>query len=530
VHKRQKITTCGGKYYYDKAAANRVINFFAKYLIHVKGKWAGEPFKLSKWQATEIIKPLFGWKRKKDGLRRFQTIWVDIPKKNGKSTLASGLSLYLLFADNEVGAEVYAAATDRFQSSIVYNSAKTMLEASPKLLKYAFPGKKIISIRKTNSFFTAMSSDVPNKHGINPSAVIIDEVHAHRTPELIDTLVSGSGASREQPIYFYITTAGWDRTSICWEYHKIAEKVLKNEKYDETQLVCMYGARQNENWRSKKVWKENNPNLNISVKEDYIKSEFKKALRTPRKRNMFKQLHLNMWTQQAVVWLNLKKWDENKRKIIIDELRKYPCFGGLDLSSTTDLSAFVMAFKTDEGYILVPKFYIPADNIKEREEKDAVQYSEWVKEGLITTTEGDVIDYNVIEPDIIDAWNNFDIKEIGYDPYNATHIIQNLEKKDIAMIPVRQGMLTMSPASKEFERLINSGKMIHDGNPVLRWMAANASVQTDNVGNIKPIKKKSTARIDGIVAAIIAIERGLRFLDKSATIYSERGIRTIDVP
>jgi len=525
VHKIHKITTCGGKYYYDKAAANRAVKFFKDYLIHVKGKWAGQPFKLSKWQVNEIIKPLFGWKRKKDGLRRFRSIWVEIPKKNGKSALASGLALELLIADNEPGAEIYCAAVDKDQARIVYNSAKTMLDASPRLKKFAVPGKKVISVPSTNSSLSALSADVANKSGINPHAIIIDEVHEHKTPDLIDMLTQGSTYAREQPVFFFITTAGFDRTSVCWEYHQDALKVLKDEKVDEEQLVCIYAADPKKNWRRKETWIEANPNMKILGIEKFQK-DFDKIKRIPRKQNNFKRLHLNLWTQQSTVWLNLKKWDACETILDIEDLRQYPCFMGIDLSSTTDLSAVVKVFKKPDGYAVIPRFYLPRENIEEREEADAIAYQQWADDGFLTLTEGNVINYAQIREDILSDNEIFDIQECGYDPYNATEIIQLLENKRMEMIPVRQGMLTLSPPTKHLEYLVLKKIIEHEANPVLRWMVSNTAVQEDVPGNIKPIKKKTTARIDGVVGIIIGLERALRYDGFSGSVYNKRGIRT----
>lgn len=526
MHKKQKITSCGKKYYYDAKAANRAVQFFSKYLIHVKGRWAGKPFKLAKWQVDEIIKPLFGWKRKKDGLRRFRVVWVEIPKKNGKSALAAGIALYMLIADNEPGAEIYSAAVDKEQARIVYNTAKSMLDAAPRLRKYATPGKKVISVVKTNSSYVALSADVENKHGINPHAVIIDEVHAHKTPDFIDTLVDGSTAARSQPIIFYITTSGFDRTSICWEYHQNAKKTLKNEKNDEEQLVCIYEAGPKQNWRKKETWIEANPNMNISISLEDFEKDFKKVLKTPRKIYNFKRLRLNIWTQQSVVWLNLNKWDKCRTKLNIEDLRECPCFLGMDLSSTIDLSCYVLVFKLEDGYAIIPKFYVPAENIIEREETDAIAYRQWVADGFITATEGNVIDYATIREDILDDAAIFDIQEGGYDPYNATEIVTNLENKRMEMIPVRQGMLTLSPPTKHLEYLVLKQKLYFEDNPVLRWMASNTSIKEDATENIKPIKKKSTARIDGIVGTIIGLERAMRYDGYSGSVYNRRGIRT----
>lgn len=533
-HRVHKITTCKGRYYFDKEAADRAVQFFEKRLAHVKGEWAGKPIILERWQKEEIIRPMFGWKHASGelkGYRRFRRLWLELPKKNGKSALASGLGLLLAIYDQEAGAEVYSAAADEKQARIVYGDAVKMLKGSPALMRFAVPGLKAITVPRTNSFFVAVSSEAYSKHGINPHGIIVDEVHAHRTPDLIDTLVNGSTIARRQPLVIMITTAGWDQTSICWEYHKDALEVLKNERVDEEVLVCIYAADPEDDWRKASTWRKANPNLGTTITERALRKECERAMRKPRLVNQFKQLHLNIWTQQATVWLPMDKWDAVKDPVNLEELRGARCWGGLDLSSTTDLSAFVLLFKLQEAYKVVPWFFIPRENIRERENKDAVAYDTWVKQGYIRATEGNVIDYAEIQRVIEDAATMFDVQQIGFDPYNATQIVTNLSQKldtpqKQVMVPVRQGMLTMSPPTKEYERLIMLGKVHHGGNPVLRWMANNAAVEQDSTGNIKPVKKSSTARIDGQVATIMALSRAM--LDKDgSSVYSNRGVRTL---
>lgn len=533
-HKKQKITSCGGRYYFDKVAADRAEQFFEKYLVHVKGEWAGKPIKLEPWQLQEVIRPFFGWKHakgKRKGQRRFRRLWLELPKKNGKSAMSSGLGLLLTIYDQEAGAEVYAAAADEKQARIVYGDAVKMLRASPKLLRFATPGIKAITVPRTGSFFVAVSSEAYSKHGLNPHGVIIDEVHAHRTPDLIDTLVGGSMLARRQAMVVMITTAGWDQTSVCWQLHKEALEILADEEIDEEVLVCVYAADPEDDWTKPATWRKANPNLGVTITEEGLRKECERAQRQPRLQNQFKQLHLNLWTQQATVWLPMKQWDAHPGQVNLEELRGARCWGGLDLSSTTDLSAFVLLFKLQDAYKIVPWIFMPRENIRERESKDAVNYETWIKQGYVRATEGNVIDYNVIQAVIEDAAQMFDLQQVGFDPYNATQIVTNLGLKldrpqRQVMVPVRQGMLTMSPPTKEFERLVLLGQMHHAGNPALRWMANNAMVEQDSTGNIKPVKKSSTARIDAVVASIMALSRAQ--LDKTVqSPYKERGLMSI---
>lgn len=520
------MTSSDSNFWFDENAANRAVIFFERYLKHTKGKWAGAKFELMDWQKNDIIRPLFGWKRK-DGTRKYRTAYIEIPRKNGKSTLSSGIALYLLFADNEYGAEIYSAAADREQAAIVFEIAKAMVEASPALKKRAKIYKRSIVVPKTMSSYKVLSADAPTKHGLNAHGIIFDELHAQPNRELWDVLTTSTGA-REQPLVVTITTAGYDKNSICWEQHDYARKVLDGIIDDPSFFAYMAAADENDDWRDPKTWKKANPGLGQTVKLEYLEQEAKKAEQIPAYQNTFRRLHLNQWTQQDERWLDMAAWDATAGVVNANKLIGHECYGGLDLASTTDIAALVLLFPMDNGnYHILPYFWIPEANMKERIIRDKVPYDAWTRDGFIEATEGNVIDYGVIRKRINELGRIYNIKEIGHDPWNATQLSLELDGDGFTMVPIRQGFASLSSPTKELMNLVLSKKIKHGGNPVLRWMADNMVVKQDPAGNIKPDKSKSTEKIDGIVALIMAIDRATRHKEDKKSVYEERGIITL---
>lgn len=520
------MTSSDSNFWFDENAANRAVIFFERYLKHTKGKWAGAKFELMDWQKNDIIRPLFGWKRK-DGTRKYRTAYIEIPRKNGKSTLSSGIALYLLFADNEYGAEIYSAAADREQAAIVFEIAKAMVEASPALKKRAKIYKRSIVVPKTMSSYKVLSADAPTKHGLNAHGIIFDELHAQPNRELWDVLTTSTGA-REQPLVVAITTAGYDKNSICWEQHDYARKVLDGIIDDPSFFAYMAAADENDDWKNPKTWKKANPGLGQTVKLEYLEQEAKKAEQIPAYQNTFRRLHLNQWTQQDERWLDMAAWDATAGVVNANKLIGHECYGGLDLASTTDIAALVLLFPMDNGnYHILPYFWIPEANMKERIIRDKVPYDAWARDGFIEATEGNVIDYGVIKKRINELGRIYNIKEIGHDPWNATQLSLELDGDGFTMVPIRQGFASLSSPTKELMNLVLSKKIKHGGNPVLRWMADNMVVKQDPAGNIKPDKSKSTEKIDGIVALIMAIDRATRHKEDKKSVYEERGIITL---
>lgn len=511
--------------WFDEEAAGRVVEFFERFLRHVKGRWAGCRFELQPWQRDDIIRPLFGWKRK-DGTRLYRMAYIEVPRKNGKSTLAAGIALYLLFADGEAGAEIYSAAADRDQAAIVFETAKAMVEASPALKKRAKIYKRSIVVPRTASSYKVLSADAPTKHGLNAHGIVFDELHAQPNRELWDVLATSTGA-REQPLIVAITTAGYDRNSICWEQHDYARKVLDGVINDPSFFAYIAAADENDDWRDPRTWAKANPGLGVTVKKEYIEQEAKRAMEVPAYQNTFRRLHLNQWTQQDERWLDLAEWDANAHLVVPEKLKGQACYGGLDLASTTDIAALVLLFPREEGtYDILPFFWIPEDNMREKENRDRVPYSTWVRQGFIYATPGNVIDYAAIRKKINELGAVYNIREIGHDPWNATQLALELNGDGFTMVPIRQGFASMSPPTKELLNLVLARKLRHGGNPVLRWMADSMVVKQDPAGNIKPDKSKSTARIDGMVALIMAIDRATRHREDKS-VYEERGILTL---
>ena len=497
--------------FYDRAEGERVANFIGL-LRHYKGEWAGAPFRLAPWQLDDIIMPLFSWKRA-DGTRRFRHAYIEVPRKNGKSTLAAAIGLYLTIADGEMGAEVYSTATKKDQAKIVWGDAAEMVKLS-RLRSHVRVLRNNINNPRTWSKFEPLGADSDTLDGLNAHANIVDELHAHRDRRLWDVMQTSMGA-RRQPMTIAITTAGVARQeSIGLEEHNHAVAVLEGALEDDSTFAYIAAAEPDDDWTDPRVWAKANPNLGSTVKLEYLENEADHARRSAGYLNTFLRLHLDIWTSQVTRWLSLEDWNACSVETPIESLYGQRCFGGLDLASTTDIAAFLLVFPDVDGsYDVLSRFWVPADRIVERSRRDRVPYDAWARMGLITATEGNVIDYAVIRREINELGDRHSVQEIGIDPWNATQLGQQLTEDGFSMVAVRQGFATLSAPTKEVERLVLQKKLAHRGNPVLRWMAANTAISSDAAGNMKPAKDKSTERIDGIVALIIAIERAMRHED-----------------
>lgn len=519
------MSSSDSEFWFDEEAADRVCQFFEKFLWHTKGRWAGTPFRLELWQRDEIIRPLFGWKRR-DGTRKYREAYIEIPRKNGKSTLSSGIALYLLTADNEPGAEVYSAAGDREQASIVFDQARAMVEESPQLTKRVQIYKRSMVVAATRSSYKVLSAEAYTKHGLNAHGVVVDELHVQPNRELVDVLTTSTG-SRTQPLVVYITTAGYDRQSICWEKHEYARQVLDGIIDDPTFFAFIAAADEDDDWTDPKIWKKANPGYGVTVSEEYLKKECRKAKQVPAYQNTFRRLHLDQWTQQETRWLDLRAWDDCA--LPLPDLMGRECYAGLDLSSSIDIAAFVMVFPPQEDglYYVKPHLWIPGENIVERSRRDRVPYDAWARDGLIKATEGNVQDYDVILADIEGYGEIYNIKEIAYDRWGAFQLSQKLEGAGFTVVPFGQGFASMSPPSKELVRLLLDKKVAHGGHPVLRWMADNVVARQDPAGNVKPDKAKSREKIDGIVATIMGLDRAIRHGSETQSVYEKRGVLTL---
>ncbi|HEM5203958.1 TPA: terminase large subunit [Streptococcus suis] len=512
--------------HYDKVKADRAVTFINN-LSHTKGKWAGKRFDLLPWQ-EQIVRDLFGIV-KEDGNRQFLTAYIEIPKKNGKSELAAAIALYLLYADNEASAEVYGAACDRNQASIVFDVAKQMVQMSrplEKRSKIMGATKRIVNYSNAG-FYQVLSAETGTKHGLNVSGLVFDEIHAQPNRHLYDVLTKGSGDAREQPLFFIITTAGTDRNSICYELHTKALDILNGRKKDTTFYPVVYGLSDEDDWNDEANWRRANPSLGHTIGIDRVREAYQQALDNPAEENVFKQLRLNMWTSSSVAWIPEHVYAKGNDPIQYDSLKGRSCYAGLDLSSTSDITAFVLVFPPrfeEEDYIVLPFFWLPEDTLELRCRRDHVLYDVWERQGYIKTTEGNVVHYGFIEKFIESLSEIYHIKEIAYDRWNATQMVQNLEGMGLTMVPFGQGYKDMSPPSKELYKLMMEGKIQHGGHPVLKWMGQNVVMRQDPAGNIKPDKEKSVEKIDGIVALIMGLDRCIRHQTDEGSVYDERGI------
>lgn len=513
---------------FDAVKAQRAVRFINN-LKHTKGIWHGVPFDLLPWQ-DKIITDIFGTV-KDNGFRQYNTAYVEIPKKNGKSEIAAAIALYLTCADSEWGAEVYGCAADRQQASIVFDVAVDMVDQCPALKKRIKPiiSQKRLVYMPLGSFYQVLSSEAFSKHGLNVHGVIFDELHAQPSRELYDVMTKGSGDARMQPLFFLITTASTDRNSICYEVHQKADDILRGKKFDPTFYPVIYGIKDEDNWSLEENWYKANPSLGHTIPIEKVRDAFNSAKENPAEENIFRQLRLNQWVKQSVRWMPMDIWEKCSFAVDIDKLRGRECYGGLDLSSSNDITAFVLIFPPtadDDKYYVLPFFWIPEENLKLRVRRDHVPYDVWAKQGFLKTTEGNVIHYGFIEKFIEELGKQYNIKQIAFDRWGAVQMVQNLEGLGFTVVPFGQGYKDMSPPTKELMKLTLENKMAHGGNPVLSWMMDNVYVRTDPAGNIKPDKEKSTEKIDGVVALIMALDRAIRKEIKE-NVYEKRGMRSL---
>lgn len=515
--------------YFDPPSGDRVIKFLEIGCRQSKGEWAGKPLKLIPWQRDFIMR-LYGWRRA-DGTRRYRTFYIEVPKKSGKSTLLSGLGNYHTVADDEPGAEVYCCAYDLKQARIVFDEAANMVRKSPQLskrLEVISSAKRIIH-QESASKFEALSADVPSKDGVSASFTIFDELHRQRTSAMWD-IFEFAGAARRQPLMGAITTAGYDRNSICYRQHLYTLKVNAAKAEDMTadtaHLGVIYGADQADDWTDPEVWKRANPSMGYTLKLEDFAAEVAKAKESPEKLNNFLRLRLNIWTNAAERFLSREKWDAcGVAGVDPEAFVGSPCYGGLDLSTTTDITALVLVFPDiDSGYEVLCRFWAPEAGAARREERDKVPYLAWARQGYLTLTPGDVIDYDFIRAEINDLARKFDLRKLFLDPYNATQLGVQLQGDGLPVEMIRQGFLSLSPPTKELERLVIGGLLKHGNNPVLNAHADNAVAIKDAVGNIKLSKDKSTERIDGMAALVNAIAAATAEDEGGESVYDSRGI------
>lgn len=504
--------------YNCSAKGLEAVRFFEEGLVHTKGRWAGVKFTLADWQRDEIILPLFG-NVDKNGKRIHKTAYIECGRKNGKSEIAAGIALKLLVADGEQGAEIYGAASDRDQASIVFHVAADMVRRSPHLSKVCkiVDSQKRIIYPKTSSFYRAIPAEVAGAHGYNAHGIIFDEVHAQgANRELWDVLTTSTSA-REQPLVFAITTAGYDRQSICWELHEYAQQVIAGTVSDPTFFARIWALPEDADWTDERDWGLANPGLGDFRSLDELREMVARAKVTPALQNTIRRLYFSQWTSSESRWFDIEQWRACGG--VLGDLTGKECFGGLDLSSTTDYSAWVLYFP--EGCKVLTTIFVPEAQLRKHSPMRP-QLQTWAKNGDIEVTPGDVIDYDFIKARILKDASRYDIREVGFDPWSAVQLSVQLESElgTGVMVPVRQGFATLSAPAKLLETLVARGELNHGGHPVLAYMADNVVLETDSGGNIKPSKKRSTQRIDGIAALVTALERAMHAQVVEADFYS----------
>lgn len=496
---------------FDPEAAGRALRFF-DFCRHVKGEWAGRRLGLEPWQEF-IVGSIFGWKRR-DGTRLIRSSYVEVPRKNGKTTLAAGIALYLLIADGEPGAEVYCAATKRDQAKLVFDQAKEMVRRSPALKRRVRVLQNNLHVMATASKLEPLGADKDTMDGLNVHGVVIDELHAHKDRGIWDVLTSATGA-RRQPLVFTITTAGLGGSpTVCRQEHDYSEQVLKGVVEDDSRFAFIATIDEGDDWTSPIAWKKANPNLGISIKEEFLAKELEKALAVPAEQNKFRRYYLNEWVQQESRYIDLRAWDACAGIVRQDKLTGRLCYGGLDLANKIDLAALVLLFPPEAGedyYTVLPIFWAPEEAIVERSRRDRVPYDAWARQGFLRVTPGQVIDYNQIKADILALTQRYNLWRIGYDPWSAHQMAQELELEGLQLIEVRPGMKSMTEPTKELLRLVMERRIRHGGHPVLRWNADNLVVKRGPTDLIMPDKEKSREKIDGMVALITALALALRF-------------------
>jgi len=511
---------------FSQRKADRVIKFIGL-LKHTIGEFHGKPFELLDWQ-EDFITRLFGTVRDDNpDVRQYTTGYLEIPKKNGKSELGAALALNMLCNDDEYKAEVYSVAADRDQASIIFNVAVDMVEMCPALrrkIQIVRSTKRMIYI-PTGSTYRVLSSEVKTKHGLNVSACIFDELHTQPNRDLYDVMTKGSGDARKQPLYIFLTTAGHDIHSICYEVHQKALDILEGKRKNPYFLPVVYGLPLDADWTKEENWYKANPSLGKTISIDAVRRGFAEAQESIDDEMQFRQLRLNQWIKGEAHWMRMDKWDECRIDFTPEELAGKRCYAGLDLSSTSDITAFVLVFPPQDDlttYAVLPYFWLPEDQIDYRVKKDKVPYREWQSDGLFNLTSGNVVDYREIRKKINQLGQQFFIKEIAFDRWHSTQINVELEEDGFNMVMFGQGYRDMSPPTKELERMVLTKDIAHDGNPVLRWMMDNAVVSKDAAGNIKPDKEKSTEKIDGVVALIMGLDRASRNANDSGNSIYDR--------
>ena len=511
------------KFYFDEAAADRVVYFIENHIHHLKGEWGNKKFKLEPFQ-KKIVRDLFGWKYRDSDLRRFRTAYICLPRKNGKSTLISAIALYMTIADGEPSAETYVCAFDRSQAGIIFDVASGMVRADKQLNTHLKVFKNSIIHEKSNSSFKALSSEASSKYGYNASCCIMDEAFTQKDSSLWDALTT-SVASRRQPMNICITTAGFNRESFCFRLEEYGRKVSEGVIEDSSFYYVKFACPMDVEWDSEEALRLANPALESGVvKLDYLKREQEKAVKMPSYENTFRMLHLNQWMSSASKWLSDVQWMEcNFEEVTLEQFKGQRVWCGLDLASVRDVSCLVLLAEIDEKLVCLPYFWTPKETAFVRSRRDGVDYIGWEKENLMELTEGDVTDYNYIKERIKEIAEVVNIQEIAYDRWNSSQLVIDLVNDGLPMIPFGQGFASMSAPTKELEKIVLAKELNHGGNKVLRWMCSNLAMKTDPAGNIKMDKSKSSEKIDGMISLVMALGSYMNGNTTEENPYDDRG-------
>lgn len=546
---------------FSQELANHAEEFFPKHCHHTKGRWAGVPFRLAEFQRRDI-REIFG-RVDASGNRIIRTVYKEIPKKSGKSEEAAGVALKLLFADHELGAEIYGAASDRDQAGIIFHVAAAMVRYDPNMLRLTRGGRDVldstkrIAYRGQDSFYRAISSDVAGKHGYNAHGVIFDEVHTQPDMRLWEVLTFGSGAAREQPLVYAITTAGVvGESPVAEMLHEEADQILRGVvPCPPSFYPVLYAAPDDADWHSEDTWQACNPALGTAeevrdgkkfLPVEAVREEYQRALRHFSEQNSFLRLRLNRWVRQEVRAIDMEDWDRGGVALKgadaglryaewvrqeIRELRDYTWFGGLDLSTKLDLTAFVVVcIDPREQFHVLPWFWIPTENLADRQHIEAGKYREWIKQGFLTATDGNSVDFVAVRQRISEIGKQLRISQIAFDPAFATETAQELTKSGHVMVELKQGFMTWTEAWDKFAAALRDGRVLHGGHPVLRWNADNLCVKQNAAGltrSSKPDRQKSSKRIDGLVATMMGVNRAILSNDNRRSIYEDAATAVI---
>lgn len=515
--------------FFDPARVDRVVASL-RLLRHTKGKWAGRPLDPDAWQVAYIIAPVFGWVAPDENgrvVRIIRSAYIDVPRKAGKTTLSSGLALYLAFADGEPGAEVFAVAGSRDQAGNAYRPAKLISENSPQMRAGGIVAQQAQIVRPADgSFFKAVASVGDLIHGSNVHAAVIDELHIHKTADVVDAVESGTGA-RDQPLVITITTADDGRPNTVYaRKREYVERIARGAVKNPGEYGVVFAADADADPFAETTWRRANPGYGVSPTKAFLEGEARKARESPAELARFQRLHLGQRTKQATRYLTLEEWDRNAGMVREARLGARVAYGGLDLGSTSDLTSLCWIFPNTPGHDVIWRFWVPGEQMRDLDRRTAGAATVWQRQGWLRTTSGNVTDYEVVKAQILADLDRYQAVELAYDPWNATDLVNRLTAEGAPLVQVRQGYASLSPPLKEVKRLLTEGTadqpmLRHGGNPVTRWMVDNLAVAMDPAGNVKPDKSKVTDKIDGVSALVTAMARAMHHQPPRRSAYED---------